>query len=183
MMRIAKTALGVAVVGSLLLGGTSAFGASARAGGAVKVFVTLKGNANGAIVITGAIGDYGKTVDVNSAGKPQKNGGYEQLALKDGSILINGAQIKAALNNASPTDFSAVTCSGSLDAVALTPIVSGTKAYSGIAGSLTLTVSFAFVGPFFTSGSKKGQCNTNANAPAPPGLYASITGTGTVSFA
>jgi len=182
-MRIAKTALGVAVLGSVLFSGASAFAATAPAGGPIKVFVTLKGNnSGGTIVITGAIGDYGKTVDTNSAGKPQKNGGYELLVLKKGTILLDVTQLNAALNNANPTDYSAVSCSGSFVTSAPAPIVSGTKTYAGIAGSITLTVSFAFVGPFYTSGSKKGQCNTSNNAPTPPGFFASITGTGTVSF-
>ena len=181
-MQIAKTAFGVAAVGILLLSGPSAFGATAQAGGAIKVFVTLQGNNNGRIVITGAIGDYGKTVNADSAGKPQKNGGYELLVLKKGTILLNGAQFNAALNHANPTDFSGTTCSGTVVASAPAPITSGTKAYSGITGSVTLTATFGFVGPFYSSGSKKGQCNTSNNAPTPPGFFAIVTGTGTVSF-
>jgi hypothetical protein len=181
-LRIAKTALGVAVLGSLLFSGASAFGASAPAGGTIKVFVTPTGNGSGGtIVITGAVGDYGKTFNANSAGKPEKKGGYEQLVLKKGTILVNGTQFNAATNNASPTDLSAVTCSGTVVASAPAPIVSGTKAYAGITGSVTLTATYGFVGPFYTSGSKKGQCNTSGNG-TPPGFFASITGSGTVSF-
>jgi hypothetical protein len=181
-MRIAKTALGVAILGGLLFGGAPAFGATTPTGGTIKLFVTPSNGSGGTIVITGAIGDYGKTVKSNSAGKPDKKGSYEELVLQKGTILVNGTQLNAVLNSANPTDYSTVSCSGSIVASAPVPIVSGTKAYVGITGSVTLTATYAFVGPFYTSGSKKGQCNTSNNAPTPPGFYGVITGTGTVSF-
>jgi hypothetical protein len=182
-MRIAKaTALGVAVLGSLLFTGTPVCAAIDHAGGTIKVLVALNVHSGGTIVITGAIGDYGRTVTANSAGKPQKNGGYELLVLNKGTILLDGTQVNAALNNANATDFSAASCSGTIIASAPAPIVRGTKAYNGITGSVSLTASFGFVGPFYTSGSKKGQCDTGANSPTPPGFFATITGSGTVSF-
>ena len=177
-MRVAKTALGVAVLGSLLFTGASAFGATAPAGGTIKVWVTPSPNGSGGtIVITGAIGDYGKAFNANSAGKPQKKGAYEQLVLKKGTILLNGQQFNAATNKATPTDYSAVSCSGSIVASAPVPIVSGTKAYAGITGSLTLTETAAFVGPF----TKSGTCNTSGNG-NPAAIWGSVTGSGAVSF-
>jgi len=181
-MRVAKTALGVAILGSLLFSGASAFGATAPTSGTIKVFVTPKGTGSGTVVITGAIGDYGKTVKSNAAGKPAKNGGYEQLILTKGTILVNATQLNAVLNSANPTDFSVASCSGTVVASAPVPIASGTKAYAGITGSVTLTATFAFVGPFYSSGSKKGECNTSSNGPNPPGIFATIAGSGTVSF-
>jgi hypothetical protein len=184
MTGVVKAVLGI----TLLLGGSlfaseAAFGATTPANGAVKVWVTpsITGN-RGTIVITGVIGDYGRTVNANASGKPQKKGSYELLVMKRGTILVNAQQFNKATNNAQPTDFSTTSCSGSVVASAPAPIVSGTKAYSGITGSVTLTITFAFVGPFYTSGSKKGQCNTSNNGPNPPGVFATITGTGTVSF-
>jgi hypothetical protein len=183
MTQAAKTAVGGAVVlASLLFSSASAFGATAPTGGAIKVFVVPIGNDGGTIVITGVVGDYGKTVNANASGKPQKNGSYELLVMKKGNILVNGTQFNQATSNAPPTDFNATTCSGSIVAGAPAPIVSGTKAYTGITGSVTLTATFSFVGPFYTSGSKKGQCNMSNNGPNPPGFFATITGTGTVSF-
>jgi hypothetical protein len=177
-MRLAKTALGVAVLGSLLFSGVSAFGATAPAGGTIKVWDTPNGNGSGGtIVITGAIGDYGKTVNVNSAGKNDKKGNYTKLVLKKGTILVNSTQFAAASNNAQPTDFNAVTCSASIIVSAPNPIASGTKAYTGITGSVTITATFAFVGPF----TKSGKCNASSNA-QPSTFYGSITGSGTVSF-
>ena len=175
-MRIAKIALGLAVLGSLLFG-ASAFGATAPAGGLIKVWVTLSGTGSGPVVITGAIGDYGKTFNVNSAGKIEKKGKYSDLALKKGTILLNTTQANAAFNNVNPADFNAATCSASLMATTSVPIVSGTKAYVGITGSLTVTETFAFVGPF----TKSGKCNV-ASSSNPSAIWATVTGSGTVSF-
>jgi hypothetical protein len=162
----------------MLFSGASAFGATAPAGGTIKVWATPSPNGSGGtIVITGAIGDYGKTVDVNAAGKVTKNGNYTKFVLKKGTVLINGTQLQAALQNSQPTDFNIVTCSGSAIANAPVPIVSGTKAYAGITGSLTATATFAVVGPLTSSG----KCNTSNNA-NPVAQYVSIAGSGTVSF-
>ncbi len=184
MTGVVKAVLGITLLlGGSLVGSEAAFGATTPANGAIKVWVTpsITGS-GGTIVMTGVVGDYGKTVNANASGKPQKKGGYELLVMKKGNILVNGQQFNKATSSAQPTDFNATSCSGSFVASAPAPIVSGTKAYSGITGSVTLTATFAFVGPFYTSGSKKGQCNTSNSGPNPPGFFATITGTGTVSF-
>ena len=184
MTRVIQAALSI----SLFLGGSlsaseAAFGASTPANGAINVWAVPSGSGDGGtVLLTGVIGDYGKTINANASGKPQKKGGYVDLLLKKGTILINIQAFNKATNNAQPTDFNTTSCSASIVASGPAPIVSGTKAYTGITGSVTLTATFAFVGPFYTSGSKKGQCNTSNNAPNPPGFFATITGTGTVSF-
>jgi hypothetical protein len=138
-MRLLKTVFGMAVLlAGALFGSEAAFGATTPASGAIKVFVVPSGTGSGGtIVISGVIGDYGKTVNANSAGKPQKKGGYELLIMRKGTILVNGIQFNKTLNNANPTDFNATTCSGSIVASAPAPIVNGTKAYAGITGSVT----------------------------------------------
>jgi hypothetical protein len=128
-------------------------------------------------VITGAVGDFGKTAKVNSAGKADSKGNYTNLVLKKGTILVNSTQLQAVLQNGQPTDFNTATCSASLTGSAPVPIVSGTKAYSGITGSVTLNVMFAEIGPRTSNG----QCNMSNNA-NPIAQYGSLTGTGTVSF-
>ena len=175
-MRIAKTAFGVAVLGSLLFSGASAFGATAPVGGPIQVWGTPANNGGGPVVITGAIADGGKSMSVNASGKPDKKGNYKLLELKKGNILLNGTQITAALNNASPTVFNTTTCSGAFTATAAVPIVSGTKAYTGISGTVNITITFAIVLPL-----TKGTCNENTNA-NPIAQYGSIAGAGTVSF-
>lgn len=179
MLRVAKTALGAAVLGSLLLGGASAVGAATPVGGTVKVFVTPSntGKGGGTVLLTGAVGDNGKGVKTNSAGKPDTKGTFNQLVLKKGSILVDLTQLHAATNSAQPTDFNTSTCSGSLVVTAPVPIVSGTKAYAGITGSLTVTETFAFIGPL----TKSGQCDTSDNA-QPVAQWGTATGSGTVNF-
>jgi hypothetical protein len=175
-MRIVKT-LGVAVLGSLLFS-APALGAAARTGGAVQVFVTPSangGSGGGTFLITGAIADYGKTVKVNSAGKADKKGTDSDLVLKKGTILVDVAQVNTAINNANPTNYDATTCSASFVVTAPVPIISGTKAYVGISGSVNVTETLAFILPF----TKSGKCNTNAN---PVDAWATVTGAGTVSF-
>ena len=92
-MRFAKTALGIAVLGSLLFSGASAFGATAPAGGTIQVWGTPANNGGGGVVITGAIADSGKSANANSSGKPTKKGTYKLLTLKKGSILLNTTQL------------------------------------------------------------------------------------------
>jgi hypothetical protein len=81
------------------------------------------------------------------------------------------------MNNAQPTDFDATTCSASVNGSAPVQIMSGTELYAGITGSVNITRSFAFIGPF----KRNGQCNTSNNA-NPVAQWMSSTGTGTVSF-
>jgi hypothetical protein len=176
MLRVATASLGVAVLVSLLFSGASAFGASPVPGGTIKLWAE-NGGLGGTVVITGAIGDYGKAVKANSAGKADNKSTYTSLVLKKGTILINGSQLRAAVQSSQSADFSAVTCSGSEVVTAPVPIVSGTKAYAGISGSVTATATFVFIAPL-TSG---GQCNTSNNAKLLIGLEA-ITGSGPVSF-
>jgi len=178
-----RAALGVAVLGGFLFGGASAFGATAPAGGTVNFWGTPNSNGpGGTILLTGAIGDYGKTISVNSAGKPEKKGGYTEAVLKKGSILVNTTQLNSAVNAAfNQGSENAATCSASITVTGSLPIVSGTKAYAGITGTLTDTISFAAYGPYYTHGSKKGQCNEGSNA-TPTDQWASSTGSGTVSF-
>jgi hypothetical protein len=114
---------------------------------------------------------------VNSAGKPTTNGTNTRLVLKKGTILTDGTQLQAALQNAQPTDFNDATCTGSVSAKASAPIISGTKAYAGITGSVDLTFEFAFIAPR-TSG---GKCDLSQQAKS-VAQWGVITGTGTVSF-
>jgi hypothetical protein len=83
--NLAKTALAVAFLGSLLFGSASAVGA-ATTGGAIQVFVTPNNSGGGPIVITGAIGDFGKTQTINKNGTPNPNGNFVMITLKKGTL-------------------------------------------------------------------------------------------------
>jgi hypothetical protein len=183
-MRVAKMALGVAatVSLSLLVPATVALGASAPAGGKVNVFVTPS-SANGpkgTIVVTGAIGDFGKTLNVTKSGKPDANGAYVKITLQQGSFLVNATKLDAKTNHLQPT-VNKATCSVSASGTGPVTLSNGAGLYAGISGTLQITVKFAFIGPRFSSGPHKGQCNESNNAPA-LAQYESITGSGTVSF-
>ncbi len=179
-MRVAKTALGVAILGGLLLGGASAAGATAPAGGAIRVFVTPGNGAGGTIVITGAIGDFGTTLSVDKNGKVNANGNYGKITLKKGTFVVNLTTLNAAGNNAQPT-INATTCSGYLTVSEPITLFGGTGLYKGIAGTVKITETYAIVLPRFTSGAKKGQCN-ESNSAQPIAQYSAVIGSGTVRF-
>jgi uncharacterized membrane protein len=181
-MRIAKTAVGVAVLGSLVLGGASAFAAttpSTPAGGPVKVFATPSPTgAGGTIVIVGAIGDYGRTLSINKNGTTDPNGNYVRITLQKGTFEVNSTTLNATANKAQPTG-DPTTCSGSLSVSGPVTLFNGTGLYRGIAGTVNITETFAFIASRYTTGKHKGLCNESAQ---PLSEYGSITGTGTVSF-
>jgi hypothetical protein len=176
MKRVMKAALAVPVLlGGLFLGGMAALGSS-PSGGTVQVWGTPANGGGGAVVITGAVGDFGKSANANSSGVPTKKGTYKLLNLKKGTILLNTTQLgkDANNNNTPPTTQNATNCSATFVITDPVPVVSGTKAYAGISGSINITISFALVGPM-----KNGTCNMNAN---PLAQYGSISGSGSVSF-
>jgi hypothetical protein len=176
MKRIVKVGIAAATLpAGLLMGGAAAFGQS-PSGGAVQVWSTPSNNGGGAVVVTGAIGDYGNSANVTAAGAPSKKGTDTLLKLKKGTILLNTTQLNKDLNSSSapPTTQSATNCSVTFVVTDPVPVVSGTKAYVGISGTVNATVSFAVVTPM-----KNGKCNMSAN---PLAQYGSIQASGTVSF-
>jgi hypothetical protein len=177
--NVAATALAGVVLGSLLFGGASAVGA-APAGGAIQVFVTPNNTGGGPIVITGAIGDFGTTQTINKNGTPNPNGDFVTITLKKGTFEVNVTTLNALANKMQPT-VNPMTCSGALSVTGPITLFNGAGLYKGIAGTVKITETFAFVLPTFTSGAKKGQCN-ESNSANPIAQYSSITGTGTVKF-
>jgi hypothetical protein len=154
---------------------------AAQAGGAVQIWATPTLNGSGAtVVVTGAIGDYGKVLSETAAGKPNQNGHLQHFMLKKGTFIVNSTNVDNKANSVPPT-VNATTCSAYATATGTATLVSGTGAYKGISGTFTVTESFAFLGPRIKTGAKKGQCNQNQNAQA-VAAWGAITGTGTVSF-
>src|ERR1017187_2805159 len=137
MLRVIKAAVALPVLlGGLFLGGVSALGAS-PSGGAIQVWGTPANGGGGPVVLTGAVGDSGKSANANSSGTPSKNGTYKLLTLKKGTILLNTTQLNKDNNaNTPPTTFNSTTCSGTFVVTDPVQIVSGTKAYSGISGTV-----------------------------------------------
>jgi hypothetical protein len=181
-VRPGSAVIGVAaVLGGLLFGGTSAFGASAPAGGSIKVFgIPSLNGSGGTILITGAVGDHGTTLSIDQDGKPDTNGNYVKVTLKKGTFEINKTALDAKAKNVSPTGDLA-TCSGGFSVTAPVTLLDGTGRYKGITGTVKLTLTYAFILPRFASGKHKTQCNEGNTVP-PVALYESVEGIGTVQF-
>jgi hypothetical protein len=143
-------------------------------GGQVRVFV-VPGNVqgNGTIVVVGAIGDYGKTMN-------EKNG-IGKVVLHKGTFEVNLNAIRKKLQSAKPTVANTTTCSFVFGATAPAKLFNGTGMYTGISGTVMLTETFAGYGPFYKTGAHKGKCNTNSNS-TPIAQWASVTGVGNVKF-
>jgi hypothetical protein len=182
-MRVAQVAISVAVLGSVLLGGPPAFAASISstpAGGPVKLFATPSNSLRATILMTGAIGDYGNALTIDKNGKADPNGNYVKVTLQKGGFEINSTTLNAKVNQVQPS-FNTATCSAALSVAGPVTLFNGTGLYAGIDGTLTVAETAAFILPRYASGKNKGQCNTSNNT-QPVKQYASIMGTGTLSF-
>jgi hypothetical protein len=180
-MGAVKAVLGAVVLGGVLLAASAAFGVSMPAGGAVKLYATPEGNGlHTTVLFTGAIGDHGQALTIDKNGKANANGNYVKVTLKYGTFEINSTALNAKANKMQPTG-TPTTCSGLFVASGPVSLFDGTGLYTGISGTLTVTETFAFIGPRYASGAKKGQCN-ESNSAEPIAQYSSITGTGTVKF-
>jgi hypothetical protein len=183
-VRVTKAAVSVVALGSLLLGGGPAFAAttpSTPAGGFIRIFVMPNGNGGGPIVVTGAIGDYGRTLTINKNGTPDpNNGNYVKVTLHKGTLEVNKTTLDAKSNKAQPS-FDVATCSAAISVTGPITLFDGTGLYAGIAGTLNVTITEGFVLPRLTTGKDKGQCN-ESNSATPLSQYGVVIGTGTVSF-
>jgi hypothetical protein len=183
-MRVA-IAITAAVLGAVLPGGPPAFAAttpSTPAGGSVRLFATPTNDGGATIVITGAIGDYGSGRNINKNGTANPNGNYVKVTLRKGTFEINATALNAKANNlGSQTPINKATCSMAASVSAPVTLLDGTGLYTGVTGTLSVTVSEAFILPLYTSGKNKGQCNASPTA-QPVADYGSIIGSGTVSF-
>ena len=72
------------------------------AGGAVYVHATGNNGPAGTIIITGAIGDYGKTLSIDRNGKTDTNGNYVKITLHKGTFEVNSTVLNAKTNHAQP---------------------------------------------------------------------------------
>jgi hypothetical protein len=181
-MKTIKATLAVATLGCVLLGATTALGSNTtttRAGGTINVFAVQQGlSRNSAIVVTGAVGDYGKTFSIDKNGNADPNGNYLKIMLHQGTFEANTIALSRKLANARPTVYTS-TCSGQFVGSSPVPLFDGTGAYTGITGTVNMTVTGAYVLPRYKSGKKIGQCNENTE---PIGVYSTDTGSGKVRF-
>lgn len=133
------------------------------------------------IILAGVIGDYGTSTTTNKAGTPNQNGNYAKVILQHGGFVVNLTTLNKLTNNAPPTMENATNCSIVFGGTGPVTLSGGTGAYVGITGTIQITQKFVGIGPKYTSGPKKGQCNMNQSA-QPVAFYGVITGTGKVSF-
>ncbi len=181
-MRIAGAIAGIMIIAAVVSGG-SAFAsrtANMPAGGAVYIHATGNNGPAGTIIITGAIGDYGKTLSIDKNGKTDNNGNFVKITLHKGTFEVNSTALNERTNHAQPI-FNRATCSFRFSGSGPVTLFNGTGLYKGIKGKVLITVSYGAVGSLDKSGAHKGQCNMSNSAP-PLAAYASITGPGTVTF-
>lgn len=172
-----------ALCGALLaLGPTSVANAApgTPAAGEVYVFSTPNNGVRGAITLTGAIGDYGTAITMTGAGVANASGNFVEMQLHKGTFKINKTKLDQISNRTNPA-FNQATCSANLKVTGPVTAFDGKGLYTGISGSVEITVSFGFVLPRFTSGAHKGQCNVS-NSAQPLSQWGSITGVGHVQF-
>lgn len=179
MKVVVKAILGIVILGSVIFGASAAFGSSApstRAGGSVNVYLGSKDSspdtsAGGIILMTGAIGDYGRTTGI----KGQK--ALALVKLQKGTFEMKGN----ALTNARTLTRNSATCSYSHSENVRLTVLDGTGLYAGISGALNITVNYARVDRLYTSGSHKGQCNLSLIA-VPYSQFDTGIGSGTVRY-
>jgi hypothetical protein len=166
-----------AVAGTVLLGaGGAAFAgaaSSAPAGGTIHIFVNIdvKSQTTNPIVITGAIGDYGKGVDVTKSGRVDANGNYVKVTLTKGTFWVNGTALDAKSKKIVPT-VNASTCSFSASVTAPVSLFNGTGLYKGISGTPKITETFGIV----ASRTASGACGATLSQGG------AVTGVGKVTF-
>ena len=178
---LSRRALAAVVVMSVaaIAGTAAALAASSSvAGGSFRVFGVSNGlGAGGTTLLTGAIGDHGRSESVTKSGKVSQNGHYVRLKLSRGTMTLNKTALDTAVgkafNRAVPNR---ANCSLSVVASGKLPFVSGTGLYARVKGSVHITVAAGFILPL-----KNGKCDMS-NSVTPTASQQIVYGTGTASF-
>jgi len=134
------------------------------AAGPIELYATAGDSPVGTIVVAGAIGDYGKTLSMDKNGKPDSNGNFVKITLKKGTFIVDSTVLNHKTATAKPSIVDKATCSFAFTGSGPVTLSHGTGLYTGISGTVTITLNFLGDGPFYTSGAKKGQCNMSNNA-------------------
>jgi hypothetical protein len=175
-----------AAAGTLLLGSAAAVAATsarpASHGGKVEVWVSApKGNsAVQHILLTGAIGDFGKATSTTKSGKVDPNGKYVHIVLQHGTFKVNAVAFNNRAAKTQPKS-NFTTCTSWATFSGPVTLFGGTGAYAGISGRIRITTSFAAVFPRNTSGPHKGQCKRGNRVAPLDAFNAAITGSGNIT--
>jgi hypothetical protein len=143
-------------------------------GGAIRVFVSQASQIRSKTTVTGAIGDYGTGISQDKNGTPDAQGNYEKIVLSQGTFVVNDSGLDKALHAHGKVQLNRSNCSFVFSGTGPGTISSGTGAYAGITGTLTITITAATIEP-----RKGASCNLSAPG---KGKYEAVTGSGTVSF-
>ena len=132
------------------------------------------------VIVTGAVGDYGKAVSVYPNGTVDPDHSSQlSLQLTRGTLRLDTAALDKAFVAAIRRDFpgSTTTCSTLVQVTQQVPVVagSGTGAYKGVGGSFTLTATLDEVDKFSAA-----QPCTASSAFLNQAII--VTGPGSVSF-
>jgi hypothetical protein len=117
---------------------------SSKAPGPVR-FTSFSSNdgATSAVVITGAIGDFGHGVRTYANGTSEKQYNQLDFVLTHGSFRVSIVGLESQLVSAfNHFPSNTTTCSGIVTAIGTSPIIvgSGTGDYKGISGSFTVSI-------------------------------------------
>jgi hypothetical protein len=106
--------------------------------------------------VTGAIGDYGNSTNEDKDGTVDVNGDYAKVVLKQGSFTINAVAFNKVLNK-TPPHVNKTNCGAVFTGSGPISLSGGTGAYVGIKGTITASLTFAFIDPKLADG----KCNTS----------------------
>ena len=171
MRRWCAAAIGLTAVATMLAPGAGA----AQKTGAVQVYAAGSGVTT-PILFTGVITDHGTATSVTKTGKVMNNGNYEKIVLTKGGFWVDATQLNKLLNHIKPT-FSKTQCWFAFKGSGPTKLMKGTGAYTGVTGTVNVTVNFVSILPRFPSG----KCNLS-NSAKPVAQYGDVTGSGTASY-
>jgi hypothetical protein len=147
--------------------------------GTIRLFATMKRSGKATVVVTGVIGDFGRSFPADKNGKANSNDNYMEVVVKRGTFVLD----ERALNSNKAVDrprSNNATCSTWLTGTAKVPVSEGTGAYAGVHGSIDATLKVAFVNARFESGSLKGTCEFGK--PSASAYFASVEGEGSVTL-
>lgn len=174
--RQALAAVVVVSVASIAAAAGALAASSSGGGGSFRVFdSSTRFGMGGQVLLTGAIGDHGRSEQVTKSGKISKSGGYTELRLSRGTITLKRTPLDHAPGGSSKgVVVNRATCSLSAVASGTVSIVSGTGHYAGIKGSAHVTAAIGYILP-----RKHGKCDGDAR---PIAAQQIVYGMGTASF-
>jgi hypothetical protein len=190
MIRSVKsTLIAGSVAGTVVLAG-SMTGVAANAtnaatstthSGKVQVWVTPGKGAVDRILITGAIGDYGKAVSHTKSGRVTSHGNFVTVKLQHGKFEVDATKLGRRGSQTQPT-IDRASCSLYVEFSGPVTLSGGTGAYAGITGKVRMRLAYAELGPRFASGPRKGKCNLHSDARPIAFFQSTLSGRGTISL-